>query len=286
MEAQPTTLPLVRGRLDTIIDRLLALNVFAHYPELATAHRELTAVRNQLFTVMALPLSATLARDLETALLRLDQTLPRIHEKVRMDTRFRFDDEFRKDWAVYSREMHEYIVFITRGRMNELRPRAKTMPAHSAPPAPPAPTSNMPTLEQPFHPPRSQSHPPPNTSRPHRPATSMSSGYPHAADRGPMPVPPAYPPATAQSRQHHTAPPPARRPSIPPNRHTVAPVIPPPEYYPARPPPPPLAVPYARAPPPPGHMYPRSRTPYPAAPVPGYLAHVYAQSPAMAVERL
>ncbi|EJD49822.1 hypothetical protein AURDEDRAFT_112565 [Auricularia subglabra TFB-10046 SS5] len=272
-------MPLVRGRIDTIIDRLNTLHHFSQYPELAAAHRELTGVRGRLLSVAAPPLPAELARDLETALTRLDQVLPTVHEKVQRDRRFHPYHEFRRDWDVFSREMHEYIIFITRGRMNELRPRATTMPHRTAPPAP---TSTMPTLEQPFRPARAQSHPPLNSGRPPRPATAAGSAHPRAPSRGPMPVPSAYPPASAQSYHHRTAPPPAHRPSLSPIRHTVPPVIPPPEYYPARPPP---AVPYGRAPPP-AHMYPRSRTPYPAAAIPVHLAHVYAQSPAMAVERL
>ncbi|KZW03623.1 hypothetical protein EXIGLDRAFT_154074 [Exidia glandulosa HHB12029] len=263
MSTNMATMAFIRGRIDTLIDRLATLLLSTSNQTLAGYKSTLDGISHALATVYDDTLTPAFAREIRDQLAQMRLGLPAVHAAAVADRRTH--PAFQADWFAYSRQMDEYLGFIV-NRVPEL-----SSGPLDAPRAFPVTDDRAPSFEYDHRQrrARSKSHAAPS-------ATAAARAY-HPSSGG-RPAGHVSVPAHTHRSSH----------SISPQSREVPPFIPPPPQHAEQ-----MHYNYARRPqyPPQRFAQPlydqphRSQTPYPAASIPPHLAHVYAQSPAMAAAR-
>jgi hypothetical protein len=272
LRASPTTLPLVKGRIDTIIDRLDTLYFGSKYPTFQQYRIKLDGIRTQL-NGCGSTLPTQLASDMVRQLDSLQNDLPRAYDAVA--SRGLLHGEFGQDWASAYPEIVQYITFIANRvpEISQLPPPTMSASRAAAPVIPPAPITSHPASTRHHRQPstataaataapmslsRTTSHPIPSSSRAAAQAQHPPIFIPH----------PEYlhrpSDASAPRSMSYAAPVPVSR------GHSMPQLVVPASYNHSHN----AAGPVAR-----------SRSPnngmYAAAPVPPHLAHLYARSPVL-----
>ncbi|KAH7106589.1 hypothetical protein BKA62DRAFT_299981 [Auriculariales sp. MPI-PUGE-AT-0066] len=255
MHASPTTLPLVCGRIDTIIDRLDTLFFGSRHPTFSQYREKLDGIRSALLTCSK-DVPGPLAQEMLHQLNGLKRDMPLAFNAT--VARGHPSAEFMYDWNATFPEITQYITFIA----NRV-PEISTLP-------PPVPPTTQHVRHPSAHLSRTASQPAVAVSR--APSQGQTTANP-TIYIPPRPEHMQYPgPGVAGSSRAMSYAAPVARPSV--TGHRTMPSMP-------RLGVPPLATAYSYNAA--GPVVP-SRSPasqYPAAPVPPHLAHVYARSPVM-----